>query len=96
MIQRYDSGETLFYCDPPYPHASRGDKNAYGYEMSDMEHIRLATLLRKVKGKVAISGYHLILLIAEHFKRLVNYLELDRVHSAISHRKAWAALLKTV
>lgn len=24
VIRRYDSPETLFYCDPPYPHDSRG------------------------------------------------------------------------
>lgn len=57
VIDRYDSDETLFYCDPPYPHESRGDKNAYLFEMSNQEHIELASLLHKVKGKVAISGY---------------------------------------
>jgi len=57
VIKRYDSPDTLFYCDPPYPHESRGDKNAYKYEMKDFEHINLANLLKKVKGKVAISGY---------------------------------------
>lgn len=58
VIKRYDSEETLFYCDPPYPHESRGDKNAYGYEMTAEEHEELAKVLHKVKGKVAISGYH--------------------------------------
>lgn len=58
VIKRYDSEETLFYCDPPYPHSSRGDKNAYGYEMTDREHIELASVLHRVKGKVALSGYH--------------------------------------
>jgi len=29
VIQRYDSLGTLFYCDPPYPHDSRGDSKAY-------------------------------------------------------------------
>lgn len=58
IIKRYDSPETLFYCDPPYPHASRGDRNAYGYEMTDDEHRELAEVLHAVKGKVAISGYH--------------------------------------
>lgn len=57
VIKRYDSPETLFYCDPPYPHDSRGDKNAYRYEMSDTEHRILAEILKNVKGKVAISGY---------------------------------------
>ncbi len=58
VIQRYDSEETLFYCDPPYPHESRGDSKAYAYEMTDDEHRKLADVLHHVKGKVAISGYH--------------------------------------
>lgn len=58
IIKRYDSLETLFYCDPPYPHESRGDNNAYGYEMVDEEHRELADVLHKVKGNVAVSGYH--------------------------------------
>ncbi len=58
VIQRYDSKETLFYCDPPYPHGSRGDKNAYAYEMTDQQHRQLANVLRSVKGKVALSSYH--------------------------------------
>jgi len=57
VIKRFDSSDTLFYCDPPYPHESRGDKNAYRYEMSNEDHIRLANVLHNVKGKVAISGY---------------------------------------
>ncbi|MBC7912161.1 MAG: DNA adenine methylase [Pyrinomonadaceae bacterium] len=58
VIKRYDSAETLFYCDPPYPHGSRGDSNAYANEMSDEQHKELAKVLRDVKGKVALSGYH--------------------------------------
>jgi len=58
IIQRYDSEDTLFYCDPPYAHDSRGDKNAYAYEMTDEDHRRLAEVLRNTKGKVALSGYH--------------------------------------
>ncbi|MCW5852681.1 MAG: DNA adenine methylase [Anaerolineae bacterium] len=58
VIERYDSEETLFYCDPPYPHATRGDSKAYGYEMTDDEHRRLAHVLHHVKGKVALSTYH--------------------------------------
>jgi DNA adenine methylase len=58
VIKRYDSTETLFYCDPPYPHDSRGDNNAYAYEMTNEQHRELAKTLHQVKGKVAISGYH--------------------------------------
>jgi len=58
VIKRYDSAETLFYCDPPYPHGSRSDPNAYGFEMTDDEHRALAEVLRNVKGKVALSSYH--------------------------------------
>jgi DNA adenine methylase len=57
VIKRYDSPDTLFYCDPPYPHDSRGDSNAYQYEMSNQEHIKLAKLLNEVNSKVALSGY---------------------------------------
>jgi DNA adenine methylase len=41
-----------------YPHDSRGDSNAYAYEMSDIEHKKLAEVLHNVKGKVALSSYH--------------------------------------
>ncbi|MEB3228626.1 MAG: DNA adenine methylase [Synechocystis sp.] len=62
VIQRYDSEETLFYCDPPYPHDSRGDTHAYGYEMTDNDHRELAKVLTNIKGKVALSGYRCELL----------------------------------
>lgn len=62
VIKRYDSEETLFYCDPPYPHDSRGDVNAYANEMTDKQHGELAEVLHNVKGKVAISGYHCALM----------------------------------
>jgi len=57
VIALYDSHETLFYCDPPYIHDTRGDKNAYGYEMTDKDHCNLADVLNAAKGKVAISNY---------------------------------------
>lgn len=57
VIGRYDSPDTLFYCDPPYPHDSRGDSNAYKYEMTDAEHRELAGVLHGVQGKVALSSY---------------------------------------
>jgi DNA adenine methylase len=58
VIRRYDSPETLFYCDPPYVHSSRGDSRAYGFEMTDDDHRVLAQTLHGVQGRVVLSGYH--------------------------------------
>jgi DNA adenine methylase len=57
IIRLYDSPETLFYCDPPYLHATRGDSNAYGFEMDEAEHGKLAEALNECQAKVAVSGY---------------------------------------
>jgi DNA adenine methylase len=57
VIRLYDSPHTLFYCDPPYVHDTRGDAKAYGYEMTNQEHAELARVLNKVRGMVAISNY---------------------------------------
>jgi DNA adenine methylase len=57
VIRLYDEDTTLFYCDPPYVHETRGDAKAYGYEMTDREHRELAEVLSSVKGLVAISNY---------------------------------------
>lgn len=57
IIPLYDSPGTLFYCDPPYLHATRGDSKAYGFEMDETQHHALAEILNKIKGKAAVSGY---------------------------------------
>ncbi len=57
VLQRYDTDETLFYLDPPYVHAARGDSSAYGYEMTDADHSELADYLNGLRGRAVISGY---------------------------------------
>jgi DNA adenine methylase len=57
IIERYDTIDTLFYLDPPYVHESRTDTKAYGYEMSDLDHFELASVLNQIKGRAVISGY---------------------------------------
>ncbi|MBV8094960.1 MAG: DNA adenine methylase [Acetobacteraceae bacterium] len=57
VIELYDGPSTLFYCDPPYLHQTRGDVKAYGFEMNLEQHLLLARVLNKVRAKVAISGY---------------------------------------
>jgi DNA adenine methylase len=57
VVRLYDSPKTLFYCDPPYVHSTRGDSKAYGHEMTDDEHRQLAKVLNSAKGMVAVSNY---------------------------------------
>jgi len=56
-IKLYDSPGTLFYCDPPYLHATRGDSKAYGFEMDEGQHREFAEAVNECCGKVAVSGY---------------------------------------
>lgn len=57
IIQLYDNPGTLFYCDPPYLHATRGDSKAYGFEMDESQHREFAKAANQCQGKVAVSGY---------------------------------------
>lgn len=57
FVRLYDAPGTLFYCDPPYVHSTRGDAKAYGHEMDDAQHISLARVLDECCGMVAISNY---------------------------------------
>lgn len=62
VIRVYDGPTTLFYCDPPYLHETRGDSGAYGFEMDQMAHVELAEALDRCQGKVALSGYRSLLM----------------------------------
>jgi DNA adenine methylase len=57
VISLYDSLNTLFYCDPPYLHATRGDTKAYGFEMDEAQHRTFAEAVNSCVGLVAVSGY---------------------------------------
>ena len=57
VMRLYDSNKTLFYCDPPYLHATRGDAKAYGFEMDEDQHREFAETANECKGMVAVSGY---------------------------------------
>jgi len=57
VIRLYDSPNTLFYCDPPYLHVTRGDTKAYGFEMDEGQHHEFADAVNKCRGKAAVSGY---------------------------------------
>jgi DNA adenine methylase len=57
LIAAFDSTDTLFYVDPPYPISTRGGRHHYRHEMTDDEHRELAEVLHQVTGMAIISGY---------------------------------------
>lgn len=57
VMRLYDGPQTLFYCDPPYLHSTRGDAKAYGFEMDEQQHHEFAVTANRCVGMVAVSGY---------------------------------------
>jgi DNA adenine methylase len=61
VIEQFDRETTLFYIDPPYVSETRNDRwagKAYRHEMTDEDHVQLASRLHSLKGMVIISGYN--------------------------------------
>jgi DNA adenine methylase len=57
VMKTYDGPDTLFYCDPPYDEEHRSNRNDYQFDFNREDQIRLRDAAKKLKGKVAISGY---------------------------------------
>ena len=58
VIRGQDGPATLFYCDPPYLHATRTAAEAYRqFEMTEADHRGLLDVLKGCRGKVLLSGY---------------------------------------
>jgi DNA adenine methylase len=53
IIQKCDSPETFFYCDPPYVGADQGHYD--GYSQDDFD--RLLDVLSGLRGKFILSSY---------------------------------------
>jgi len=54
----HDSPDTLHYVDPPYVLSTRTDARAdYKHELTDSQHVDLASCLKTLKGQVILSGY---------------------------------------
>lgn len=52
------AGDTLIYCDPPYPHETRSHKRIYyRYELTDLEHQRFLRIAKTLPCMVQISSY---------------------------------------
>jgi DNA adenine methylase len=57
VIAAHDTAGTLYYCDPPYLPSTRASPDVYSHEMTADQHAELLEVLKKVKGKVILSGY---------------------------------------
>jgi DNA adenine methylase len=57
VIRAEDTEATLFYCDPPYLHATRTATDVYAHEMTEGQHRELLDVLLAVEGKAILSGY---------------------------------------
>lgn len=56
-IDKLDTSNTFFYCDPPYPLECRKSSNDYKFEFTDDDHRALAKKLHNIKGLAMVSGY---------------------------------------
>lgn len=53
VIKQYDSPQTFFYCDPPYPHTCQG--HYAGYTLQDFQD--LVNTLNQCQGSFILSNY---------------------------------------
>lgn len=51
IIDRYDKKDVFFYLDPPY----YGSEKYYQLQFSEDEHMKLAEMLKQIKGKFLLS-----------------------------------------
>jgi len=56
-VDRYESENTFFFMDPPYPSETRRDKIVYEHEFTREEHIRLRDYIKHLDSKVCLSTY---------------------------------------
>jgi len=54
VVKKYDSEKTYFYCDPPYYKTENYYSN---HEFGRQDHLRLANVIKGVKGKFSLSYY---------------------------------------
>jgi len=82
VFARYDTEETLFYVDPPYPLSTRGCSQ-YTHEMSDSDHSDLIKILLSIKGKAIVSTYW-----TPKYSILGPHLTFRSICSAIHHSQS--------
>jgi len=71
MIDKFDSKNTLFYLDPPYPETARIGGNAPEFTKEDLD--RLTERLRHIRGKFILS------MDAENARQFPKWMNVKRV-----------------
>lgn len=56
ILHRYDTPSTLFYLDPPYPPATRGQAR-YEDELAEADHEELVNLIQQLEGRCLVTVY---------------------------------------
>ena len=59
IINRYDTPNTCFYIDPPYPLSTRSSTKPhhYAHDMTDTQHTQLSAQLHDTQGSILVSSY---------------------------------------
>lgn len=57
VLEMYDSKDTLFYLDPPYPMATRVGGKGYANELTDNDHEEICSALNQIQGMCVLSSY---------------------------------------
>jgi DNA adenine methylase len=83
IVKRYDTQETFFFLDPPWPPSTIKNKN-YLNMMSEEEHMELADRLPKIQGKFLLITYP-----TEYYDKMpVNRFDIETaLHTQVKERK---------
>ncbi|MCS7294469.1 MAG: DNA adenine methylase [Dehalococcoidia bacterium] len=65
VLRKYDTPQTVFYCDPPYHPSTRRDLDCYRYEMNEQDHTEFIDMMLQLQGMALVSGYD-----CEEYRRL--------------------------
>lgn len=65
-IKQWDSPQTFFYCDPPYPRSNQGHYG--GYTVKDYD--RMIETLKGIKGSAMVSSYDHGLIVPDGWERV--------------------------
>lgn len=57
LVLKYDTPQTLFYFDPPYPLETRNRRHKYTHDFTDSDHIDFVNFMDSIQGFRIISGY---------------------------------------